>query len=87
LPAPDAVFVGGGASEPGVLERTLEALAPGGRLVAHPVTLETEAVLLARHAALGGELLRVEIQRAGALGSLTAWRPALPITQWCWRKP
>ena len=87
LPSPAAIFVGGGASDPGVLERALAALSPGGRLVAHAVTLETEALLLARHAALGGELVRVEISRAGALGSLTAWRPALPITQWCWRKP
>ena len=45
LPAPDAVFVGGGADRaPGVLERCWAALRPGGRLVANAVTLESEAV-------------------------------------------
>ena len=56
LPTPDAIFVGGGASDPGVLDAAARALRPGGRLVVNAVTLETEALLLARHAALGGEL-------------------------------
>ena len=64
LPTPDAIFVGGGASEPGVLDAAIAALAPGGRLVANAVTLETEALLIARHAALGGELTRIAIARA-----------------------
>ena len=42
-PTPDAVFIGGGASEPGVLDAAIAALKPGGRLVANAVTLETEA--------------------------------------------
>ena len=33
LPAPDAVFIGGGASEAGVFEAAWTALKPGGRLV------------------------------------------------------
>ena len=41
------------------------ALRAGGRLVVNAVTLETEALLLARHAALGGELIRIAIARAG----------------------
>jgi precorrin-6B C5,15-methyltransferase / cobalt-precorrin-6B C5,C15-methyltransferase len=86
LPAPDAIFVGGGASDAGVLDAALAALPTGGRLVANAVTLETEALLLARHAALGGELIRIAISRTAAVGEKTAWRPAMPVTQWCWVK-
>jgi precorrin-6Y C5,15-methyltransferase (decarboxylating) len=87
LPPPDAVFVGGGASDPGVLDAVVAALFPGGRLVVNAVTLQTEALLVAQHGTLGGELIRVTVARAEPLGGLTAWRPALPVTQWCWVKP
>jgi precorrin-6Y C5,15-methyltransferase (decarboxylating) len=87
LPTPDAVFVGGGAGDPGVLDAASRALRPGGRLVVNAVTLETEALLLARHGALGGELSRIVISRADAVGSMSAWRPALPVVQWLWTKP
>lgn len=87
LPAPDAIFLGGGANDPGVFEAALSALKPGGVFVAHAVTLETEALLLARHAALGGEMLRINLSRAEAVGSMTGWRAAMPVTQWVWRKP
>lgn len=87
LAAPDAIFVGGGAGEPGVLEAALAALKPGGRLVVNAVTLETEALLIARHAALGGDLTRLSIARAVPVGGLTGWRPAMPVTQWSWTKP
>ncbi|MBB3899750.1 precorrin-6y C5,15-methyltransferase (decarboxylating) subunit CbiE [Roseococcus suduntuyensis] len=87
LPAPDAIFLGGGANDPGVFDAALEALKPGGVFVAHAVTLETEALLLARHAALGGEMLRINLARAEAVGSMTGWRAAMPVTQWIWRKP
>lgn len=87
LAAPDAVFVGGGGSEPGVLDAAIAALRPGGRLVASAVTLEMEAVLLARHAAHGGELMRIAISRAAPVGTMTGWRPAMPVTQWSWTKP
>ncbi len=66
LATPDAIFVGGGAGDAGVLDAAARALRPGGRLVVNAVTLETEALLLARHAALGGELIRIAISRAGA---------------------
>ncbi len=87
LAAPDAIFIGGGGSDPGVLETALETLRPGGRLVANAVTLEMEALLLARHAALGGELSRIAIARAAPLGAMQGWRPAMPVTQWSWKKP
>jgi precorrin-6B C5,15-methyltransferase / cobalt-precorrin-6B C5,C15-methyltransferase len=87
LPPPDAIFVGGGASDAGVLDAAFAALPAGGRLVANAVTLETEALLLARHAALGGDLIRIAISRTAGVGEKTAWRPAMPVTQWCWVKP
>jgi precorrin-6Y C5,15-methyltransferase (decarboxylating) len=87
LPPPHAVFIGGGASKPGVLDAARAALHPNGRLVVNAVTLETEALLIARHATLGGELIRIAISRAGAVGEKTGWRPAMPVTQWAWTKP
>jgi len=87
LPTPDAIFVGGGASDAGVLDAAARALRPRGRLVVNAVTLETEALLLARHAAFGGELLRIAISRAAPVGEKTGWRAAMPVTQWVWTKP
>lgn len=82
LPRPDAVFVGGGASRDGVLEAIWQALPPGGRLVVNSVTLETEATLIAWQARHGGALLRLSVERAGAVGGLTGWRAAMPVVQW-----
>jgi precorrin-6Y C5,15-methyltransferase (decarboxylating) len=86
LPTPDAIFIGGGGTDQGVMEAAIDALPPGGRLVANAVTLEMEALLLARHAALGGELTRIAISRETAIGSMSGWRPAMPVTQWSWVK-
>ena len=86
LPAPDAVFVGGGVSVPGVLQACLEALGPGGRLVANGVTLDTEAVLAHRHATLGGTLTRIAVERAEPIGSFTGWTPARTVTQWAFTR-
>ena len=44
LAQPDAVFVGGGASDAGLLDAAMDALRPGGRLVVNAVTLEAEAI-------------------------------------------
>ena len=55
--------------------------------MANAVTLETEALLVARHAAFGGELIRIALSRAGAVGNKPGWRPAMPVTQWSWIKP
>ena len=87
LPEPDAAFIGGGASDSDVLDTAARALRSGGRLVINAVTVKTEAMLLARHAALGGELTRIAISRAGPIGGETGWRPAMPVTQWVWVKP
>jgi len=82
LPQPDAVFIGGGLTEPGLVETVLTALPSGGRLVANAVTLESEAVLLKHYRSLGGTLRRLSIQRASGIGEMTGWRPAMPVTQW-----
>jgi precorrin-6Y C5,15-methyltransferase (decarboxylating) len=87
LPQPDAIFLGGGASDDGVLDAAVAALRSGGRFVANAVTLETEAMLIARHAALGGELVRIAVSRVDRVGGKTGWRPAMPVTQWVWVKP
>jgi precorrin-6B C5,15-methyltransferase / cobalt-precorrin-6B C5,C15-methyltransferase len=87
LPPPHAVFVGGGGRDPDVLDAAIAALTTGGRLVANAVTLETEAALLARHAAFGGELIRLAVSRAEPIAGTTGWRPAFPVTQWIWTKP
>ena len=79
LPRPDAVFIGGGLSA-----ALLDALAPlsGTRMVAHAVTLESEALLIAWAARKHGALMRVEIAQAEPLGRLRGWVPARPIVQW-----
>ena len=87
LSEPDAVFVGGGVSEPGVLPTALATLRSGGRCVANAVTLEGEAALLAVFAAQGGSLRRFSVDRASPVGGLHGWRPAMPVTQWVWTKP
>lgn len=87
LAEPDAIFVGGGGSDAGVMDAAMSALKPGGRLVANGVTLEMEAVLLALHSAHGGALIRIDISRAAPVGTMQGWRPAMPVTQWSWTKP
>jgi precorrin-6Y C5,15-methyltransferase (decarboxylating) len=85
LPAPDAVFVGGGATAE-LLDRCHARLGPRGRLVVHGVTLETEAVLLDRHARLGGELVQLSVTTAAPLGRYRGWLPARPVVQWSFAK-
>jgi precorrin-6Y C5,15-methyltransferase (decarboxylating) len=63
-----------------------DALDAGGRLVANAVTIEGEVALAGWHRRLGGSLVRIAVERAGGLGSFTAWRPALPVVQWSARK-
>lgn len=82
LPAPDAVFVGGGASRAGVLPACLEALRPGGRLVVHGVTVQTEVLLAEAYREHGGELTRIHVETAAPVGSFTGWTPARTVTQW-----
>src|SRR6185437_13877270 len=86
LSTPDAVFVGGGVTADGVIDACWDALGPGGRLVANAVTIEGQAMLADWRQRLGGTLTRIGVERAGGLGALTAWRPALPVVQWSIQK-
>lgn len=87
LEEPDAIFIGGGQSATGLVESCLDALAVGGLLVANGVTIEAESDLAGWHARNGGRLTRISVSHADALGGFTAFRPALPVTQWVWTKP
>jgi precorrin-6B C5,15-methyltransferase / cobalt-precorrin-6B C5,C15-methyltransferase len=79
---PDAIFVGGATTEPGLLDRCHDALNPGGRLVAHAVTIEGEQALHTAQRKHGGRLLRIELSHAEPLGSFTGWQPQRPVVQW-----
>ena len=87
LPTPDAVFLGGGAQRPGVLDAAWAALRSGGRIVANAVTIDTEAVLYAAQARLGGTLTRIAVERMDRIGTMRAFRPAMPVVQWEAVKP
>lgn len=88
LPRPDAVFVGGGATAPDLLDLCREALAPGGRLVVHGVTLETERLLIDAYQQHWGELTRISVEQVSDLGArFQGWTPARAVTQWAWTKP
>ena len=96
LEPPNAIFIGGGATGPGLIETAQTALRTHGRLVINAVTLETEALLLTAHAQFGGTLTRMQIHHACPIGyashggadpSFSSWRPSNPITQWTWIKP
>lgn len=81
LPAPDAVFVGGGGDA--ALHAALWPLLPdGARLVANGVTIDTESVLADCHARHGGSLMRFDIAEAKALGRFRDWQAARPVVQW-----
>lgn len=84
---PDAVFVGGGATVDGLLDTCWDALLPGGRLVVAGVTAETEALLLDWRARHGGELTRLGVEHAEALGRYTGWRPDRTVVHLVCRKP
>ncbi|MBK8158501.1 MAG: precorrin-6y C5,15-methyltransferase (decarboxylating) subunit CbiE [Rhodospirillaceae bacterium] len=87
LPTPDAIFIGGGVTEPGVLDLCWAALRPGGRLVANAVTVQSEMLLVSWQGKIGGELTRISVSQAKPLGDFDAWRAALPVTVFAAQKP
>jgi precorrin-6Y C5,15-methyltransferase (decarboxylating) len=87
LSAPDAIFVGGGASDGALLDHACGALTGGGRLVVNAVTLQGQAELAKRYERQGGELVQAQIARADRVGRLHGWRPAMPVVQWILEKP
>ncbi|MFI5717223.1 precorrin-6y C5,15-methyltransferase (decarboxylating) subunit CbiE [Nocardia sp. NPDC051750] len=80
--SPDAIFLGGGLTTPGLFDRCWSRLPGGGRLVANAVTAESEALLVSWAGAHGGTLRRFQVYRGEPLGRFTTWRPQLPVTQW-----
>ncbi len=80
-PAPDAVFIGGGCS-PDLIDTCLDALPPGGTLVAHGVTVETELMLIDSQQRHGGDLARISVEHLEPLASWRGWRPARTILAW-----
>ncbi len=82
LTPPDAIFIGGGLTEPGMFAACWAALTPGGRLVANAVTIASEQILLQLQQQWGGELTRIAIQRAEPIGKFLGWKAGSPITQW-----
>ncbi|GAA3391204.1 precorrin-6y C5,15-methyltransferase (decarboxylating) subunit CbiE [Cryptosporangium minutisporangium] len=82
LDPPDAVFIGGALTVPGVVETCWDALKPGGRLVANAVTIQSEAAVASWHEQLGGDLTRISISRAKPVGGFLGWKPMMPVTQW-----
>jgi precorrin-6Y C5,15-methyltransferase (decarboxylating) len=81
LPTPDAIFIGGGTTSEGLLDTCWTALRSGGRLVANAVTVESELQLLDWHRQVGGELIRIAIQRTQPIGKFLGWQPLIPVTQ------
>jgi precorrin-6Y C5,15-methyltransferase (decarboxylating) len=84
LPAPDAIFIGGGVSDEALWDAAWQSLKPGGKLVANAVTLAGEAALFRHHAALGGELTRIAVSH---VENHRFWRPSMPVTQLVLAKP
>jgi precorrin-6B C5,15-methyltransferase / cobalt-precorrin-6B C5,C15-methyltransferase len=82
LPEPDAIFIGGGLSDAGVVEGAWERLKPGGRLVANAVTAEGEAHLFSLRGKLGGDMTRLSVARLAPVGQLHGWKPLMPVTQY-----
>jgi len=76
------IFIGGGLTQPGLLEACLDNLPSGGLLIANAVTIESEAVLGQAYSRLGGHLQRFQHYQGLPLGGFTSWRPQMPVTQW-----
>jgi len=86
LPAPDAIFIGGG-TDPALIDKAFAGLKQGGRIVVNAVTLDTEKAVFAAQAKLGGTLTRLSVERLDAVGCKQAFRPAMTVTQWSAVKP
>jgi len=86
--SPDAVFVGGGLSVPGLLERAWARVKPGGRLVANAVTIEGGAQLAALKHRHGGDLVQIAIAREDTRSKAqTVFQPLRTVTQYLAFKP
>ena len=87
LPPPDAVFIGGGASDAAVTAACWQALKPRGRIVVNAVTLETERAVMSCHGEWGGRLTRIGIERLEPIGTMQGFAPARTVLQYRAVKP
>ncbi len=87
LPRPERIFVGGGGR--GLLEKLLEYLKPGGRLVISAVLLETVEQILQTKPEYRREFLQINISRNRPLrgGSGTIMTAENPVTLALFVKP
>ena len=85
LPAPDAVFIGGGGTVE-VVEHAVHRLRRGGRVVVHGITIEAELLCVEVNRRWGGQLSRMQVETAQPLGNLTGWQPARTVIQWVHQK-
>ncbi|ORV61089.1 bifunctional cobalt-precorrin-7 (C(5))-methyltransferase/cobalt-precorrin-6B (C(15))-methyltransferase [Mycobacterium gastri] len=79
---PATIFIGGGLTQPGLLDACLASLPTTGHLVANAVTVESEAALAQAYSQHGGELRRFQHYHGEPLGGFTGWSPQRPVTQW-----
>jgi precorrin-6B C5,15-methyltransferase / cobalt-precorrin-6B C5,C15-methyltransferase len=86
LPAPDAIFIGGGIDHDGVFEACWAALKMEGNLVANAVTLEGDRKLITLQELHGGDLVRMDVSTLTHVGDLRALRPRMSVLQWRIRK-
>jgi len=82
LPTPDAIFVGGGITTPGLMDRCWDILPVHGRLVVNTVTLEGEEELLRFYNKKGGTLSRLSVSRLVPRGSFRGWSNLAPVTHY-----
>jgi len=87
LAVPDAIFIGGGASNAAISAHCWSVLPPGGRLVINAVTLPTERLIMARQAEWGGRLTRIGIERLEPIGPMQGFAPARTVLQYRAVKP
>ena len=87
LPAPQAVFIGGGITADLLAETCWQALAAPGRLVANTVTLSGEEKLHRLWHEWGGEMSRIDVSRLLPVGGQHGWKPFRPVTHYqVWKK-
>jgi precorrin-6Y C5,15-methyltransferase (decarboxylating) len=87
LSEPNAIFIGGGVTRPGLIDLCWSALRSQGRLVVNAVTLEGQGELAAAQRRFGGDLLQTQFAHGEPLGRFRGFRPAMPSVQWSVVKP
>jgi precorrin-6Y C5,15-methyltransferase (decarboxylating) len=80
LPAPRAVFIGGGGADiKEILEKTYDRLLPGGRIVVSAIVMETKAILAETMKDARTEALTISISRAKPVGNGAYMKSENPI--------